>query len=200
VSLGPCHVGLLGSACHAPPSTLTFCLLKGQLPKHQNLQLSRTQRLLSSTSSLCFESASLHFQHHFLRFAQNGQNDAPQCASNVCCSTRWTPLSTNIVGNSILLVATILSFVPQLRLLLLRRDSSGLSLYYVLFNLVVSTELFTMAFFWVVNANVVDPRSGSEVFARRPPNTGDWINLAQLTAVWVLWFLTYVGPALVALR
>ncbi len=97
-------------------------------------------------------------------------------------------------------MSTILSFVPQLRLLFLRRDSSGLSLYYVLFNLIVSTELFTMAFFWVVNANVPDPRSGSEVFARRPANTGDWINLAQLTAVWVLWLLTYVGPTLVALR
>ena len=97
-------------------------------------------------------------------------------------------------------MATILSFVPQIRLLLLRRDSWGLSLYYVLFNLVVSTELFTMAFFFVVNVNVSDARLGSEVFACRPANTGDWINLAQIAAVWVLWLLTYVGPTLVALR
>lgn len=44
-----------------------------------------------------------------------------------------------------------LSFLPQLGLLWLRRDSSGINLYYVLFNTIVATELFCMSFFLTVN-------------------------------------------------
>jgi hypothetical protein len=66
----------------------------------------------------------------------------------------------------------------------LRRDSSGISLYYVLFNLISATELFTISFFFLIN-NVEE----SDVFVNRPPNAGDWLNLAQLALVWVLWLL-----------
>ncbi|KAL2136163.1 hypothetical protein VTI74DRAFT_5216 [Chaetomium olivicolor] len=91
------------------------------------------------------------------------------------------------VARIILLVASILSFIPQLRLLLVRRDSSGISLYYVLLNLLVSTELFTLAAFFVVTLADV----GSDVFVNEPPDTSDWINLAQLTVICVLWLLTF---------
>jgi uncharacterized protein involved in cysteine biosynthesis len=85
-------------------------------------------------------------------------------------------------------VASVLSFIPQLRLLLVRRDSSGISLYYVLLNLLVSTELATLAAFFVVTLADV----GSDVFVNEPPDTGDWINFVQLTVIFVLWLLTYV--------
>jgi hypothetical protein len=64
-----------------------------------------------------------------------------------CFNFRFTNLS---LRTRILLVASILSFIPQLRLLLVRRDSSGLSLCYVLLNLLVSIELVTVAAFFVV--------------------------------------------------
>lgn len=76
----------------------------------------------------------------------------PKCGSNVryvpagiflftCLEFRFTNLS---LRSRILLVASILSFILQLRLLLVRRDSSGLSLYYVPLNLLVSIELVTV--------------------------------------------------------
>jgi uncharacterized protein with PQ loop repeat len=81
-------------------------------------------------------------------------------------------------------VISALSFLPQLRLLWLRRDVSGISLYYVLFNTIVATELFTLSFFLTVN-NIDKPG----VFVHYPPNAGDRLNLAQLTAVWLLWLV-----------
>lgn len=98
---------------------------------------------------------------------------------------RFTNLS---LRTRILLVVSILSFIPQLRLLLVRRDSSGLSLYYVFLNLLVSIELVTVAAFFVVTLADV----GSDTFVNEPPDTGDWINLAQLAVIFLLWLLTYV--------
>lgn len=75
------------------------------------------------------------------------------------------------------------SFQPQLRLLWVRRDSSGISLYYVLWNLIVATELFTVSFFYIVNNRV----EGSQFFVHNPPNVGDSLNLAQFALTWMLW-------------
>ncbi|KAI0535442.1 hypothetical protein GGR58DRAFT_504262 [Xylaria digitata] len=77
----------------------------------------------------------------------------------------------------ILLILSCLSFLPQILMLL----------YYVLFNLVVATELFSLAFFFVTNQ--ID---GSDFFVHNPPNVGDWLNLAQFTAVYVLRLLIFV--------
>ncbi|KAK4033379.1 hypothetical protein C8A01DRAFT_19669 [Parachaetomium inaequale] len=72
--------------------------------------------------------------------------------------------------------------IPQLRLFFLRRNSSGISLYYVLFNLILSPELSTFAFLFVVNLGDVN----SDVSVHGSSHTGDWIHLAQLAAVCVL--------------
>lgn len=80
---------------------------------------------------------------------------------------------------------TFVSFLPQIRLLWARKDSSGLSLYYVLFNLVVATELFTISFFSIVNCRAEE----LSTFVHNPPDAGDIINLAQFTLVWVLWLV-----------
>jgi hypothetical protein len=81
---------------------------------------------------------------------------------------------------------SFVSFLPQLRLLYARKDSVGLSLFYLLFNLIVATELFTLSFLLVVNY-AREEGGGADLFVHNPPDTGDRINLAQFTLVWVLW-------------
>lgn len=90
---------------------------------------------------------------------------------------------------SVLLVLSSTSFLPQLQLLWLRRDSSGISLYYVLFNLIVATELFT------IDLAMLTSVDGGNIFVHSPATTGDWLNLAQFGTVWVLWTLMYVRPS-----
>ncbi|KAK4155115.1 hypothetical protein C8A00DRAFT_42259 [Chaetomidium leptoderma] len=89
----------------------------------------------------------------------------------------------------VLLLLTFASFLPQLRLLWTRRDSSGISLWHVLFNLAVATELFTLSFFFVVNSRI----EGSSVFVHDPPDTGDHINLAHFALVWLLWLVIFTA-------
>jgi hypothetical protein len=97
-------------------------------------------------------------------------------------------IQTNDVSSiSVLVILSFISFLPQLRLLWLKRDSSGISIYYVLFNLISATELATMSFFFLVNNT-----EGSDVFVNQPPNAGDWLNFAQLAVVCVLWLIVYV--------
>lgn len=89
----------------------------------------------------------------------------------------------------ILSVLSFASFLPQLQLVWLRRDSSGISLYYVLFNLVVATELFT------IDLAILTSVDGGDIFVHSPATTGDWLNLAQFATVWVMWTLVYVNLA-----
>ena len=86
-----------------------------------------------------------------------------------------------------LLLLTFISFLPQLWLLWVRKDSSGLSLYYALWNLIVATELFTLSFLLVVNYAGDGSLGTPDLFVHSPLNVGDRINLAQFTLVWALW-------------
>ncbi|PVH79612.1 hypothetical protein DL98DRAFT_516030 [Cadophora sp. DSE1049] len=88
----------------------------------------------------------------------------------------------------ILLLLSCASFLPQLRLLWLRRDSSGISLYYVLFNIISATEQFTISFYCVVNS--IEP---ADVFVNNPPSVGDWLNFVQFALVWVLWLAFFAA-------
>lgn len=87
------------------------------------------------------------------------------------------------------MVLSFASFLPQLQLLWLRRDSSGVSLYYVLFNLVVSTEIFT------IDLAILNSVDGGNIFVHAPATIGDWLNLAQFGTVWVMWVVMYVNPS-----
>lgn len=90
---------------------------------------------------------------------------------------------------SVLLVLSFASFLPQLQLLWLRRDSSGISLYYVLFNLIIATELFT------IDLAMLTSVDGGDIFVHSPASTGDWLNLAQFGTVCIMWTLMYVNPS-----
>ncbi|KAF6815487.1 hypothetical protein CPLU01_14136 [Colletotrichum plurivorum] len=87
----------------------------------------------------------------------------------------------------VLLIFTFASFLPQIRQLWTRRDSSGISLYYVLFNLMVATQILT------IDLTVLMGVEESDVFVTKPISAGDWLNLAQFGAVWALWALVLVA-------
>ncbi|PWY96313.1 hypothetical protein BO94DRAFT_580177 [Aspergillus sclerotioniger CBS 115572] len=80
----------------------------------------------------------------------------------------------------ILLILTIASFYPQLRLLWTRKDGSGISLSYLLLNLICATEQFLLAFIYYTM-----PDGESSMFVETPKSWGDWVNLVQLGVGWV---------------
>lgn len=84
---------------------------------------------------------------------------------------------------SILLLLSFVSFLPQLWLLYKRKDSAGLSFFYVFVNLVVATECFLRSF----GFDFTGQNPG--LFVHTPPNVGDSINLAQFAVVWALWLV-----------
>ena len=85
-----------------------------------------------------------------------------------------------LTSNSIVLILSVISFIPQYRHILSRGDCNGISLYYILFNLISATEQFTFGLHFVVdNMEVMDSIIGT------PPTTGDWLNFAQFTVVWL---------------
>jgi uncharacterized protein with PQ loop repeat len=85
---------------------------------------------------------------------------------------------------SILLILSVLSFVPQLHRTISQKNSSGISVYYVLFTLISTTEQFALAFFYTVN-HIEEP----DMFVHLPVNTGDWLNLAQTAIVALIWLI-----------
>ena len=87
---------------------------------------------------------------------------------------------------SLLLAVSLASFLPQLGVLLVRRDSSGMSPFYVLSNLLCATEQLAVMFL----SAVITP--DEPLIVHSPLTLGDWINLGHTAAVWVLWLVVYV--------
>ncbi|KAI1367917.1 hypothetical protein F5Y08DRAFT_32118 [Xylaria arbuscula] len=87
----------------------------------------------------------------------------------------------------LLLILSSLTFLPQILALIHRRDTSGISIYYVLFNLIVSTELFAISFLLIT-----DPTDGTGYFVHDPPDTGDWLNVGQFATICSLWLLIFI--------
>ncbi|TDZ71589.1 hypothetical protein CTRI78_v001885 [Colletotrichum trifolii] len=88
----------------------------------------------------------------------------------------------------ILLFLTVVSFLPQCRKLRMHPTSDGISVYYVLANLIIATELFAISFSFLVNGRF----EGSDIFVNDPPTTGDNINIVQLALVCLLWLIIFV--------
>ncbi|GKZ85693.1 hypothetical protein AnigIFM56816_011664 [Aspergillus niger] len=86
----------------------------------------------------------------------------------------------------LLLGLSIISFLPQLQLLWTTKNSSGLSLRYLLFNLICATEQFLLAFLYNNN-----PEAEPNMFVENPGSLGDWLNLIQITVIWILSSLTF---------
>lgn len=75
------------------------------------------------------------------------------------------------------------SFLPQMHRIWVHGNSHGISLGYLLINLISATEQFTVGFYYV------SMPTKNEIFVGSPLRTGDWLNLAQLALVWVLHLL-----------
>jgi uncharacterized protein with PQ loop repeat len=85
--------------------------------------------------------------------------------------------------NSILTIATAVSFIPQLNQLWSTKDSVGIAIYYVLFNAIVATS--SLAVFAACINNWPD---GGGPFLHKPIDTGDWLNLLQLLVAFLFAF------------
>ncbi|EIT77531.1 hypothetical protein AO1008_02849 [Aspergillus oryzae 100-8] len=83
-------------------------------------------------------------------------------------------------GTLLLLILSIFSFLPQLRRLHQNGDSTGVSLIYLLCNVISATEQLTISFSYIFIAQ------SSDFFIHNPPNVGDWLNLLQLAVTWGL--------------
>jgi hypothetical protein len=87
---------------------------------------------------------------------------------------------SQLTSSSILLFLSLGSFIPQYRRIVLKGNGNGISLYYILFNLVSATEQFTLGLHIVV-----DNRMVFDSVISTPPTAGDWLNFAQFTVVWL---------------
>lgn len=87
--------------------------------------------------------------------------------------------------SSVLIVLTAFSFLPQLYHLCLKKDSTGVSIGYVLANLLVATEQLTLEMY----VTVVVPKSAGGTFTHNPLSTGDWLNLVQTLVNWVMFIV-----------
>ncbi|VUC26993.1 unnamed protein product [Clonostachys rosea] len=95
-------------------------------------------------------------------------------------------ITDNYSAYRVLLVLNWGSFIPQVRRLRRKRDSSGVSLTYVLFNLINATEQFAFATFLTVN-------DLGGLLIGDPHSRGDQINLVQFAGVLFLWLLIFVS-------
>ena len=81
---------------------------------------------------------------------------------------------------SLLLFFSIISFNPQYFRVQARHDCSGISLYYVLFNLITFTEQFALGLHYLVDNHEV-----ANGIVNSPPTAGDWLNVFQHACVWL---------------
>ena len=95
-----------------------------------------------------------------------------------------------LILSSIFLVLTVASFIPQLHRTIFRKQSSGMSTNYLLFNLISATEQFAFTFF-----HIVDSIREDRGFHREPVTVGNWIDLTQTVVVLLYWLTLYAPVA-----
>lgn len=100
------------------------------------------------------------------------------------CVTRIIFKARGLLLFRILILLSGASYLPQLHRIWVHGNCQGISLSYLLLNLISATEQFTIGFFILVNH-----KGGTDLFVETPITTGDWLNLAQLTLVWALHLL-----------
>ncbi|KAB8238197.1 uncharacterized protein BDW43DRAFT_321250 [Aspergillus alliaceus] len=111
-----------------------------------------------------------------------GQPAIVVSASNVVEFTILHLMFIELISNcsSLLLILSIFSFGPQLRCLRQNGDLMGISLAYLLCNVINATEQFTISMSYLFIAG------DSDFFIYNPPNAGDWLNFLQLAVTWGL--------------
>ena len=89
-------------------------------------------------------------------------------------------LPHSLISLRLLIIPTAISFIPQYRLILSRKDCEGISFAYVFFNLLSATEQFAFGLY----ISVPHFDHGGESL-HRPPDLQSWTNICQLAVVWV---------------
>ncbi|OBT72111.1 hypothetical protein VF21_09178 [Pseudogymnoascus sp. 05NY08] len=87
----------------------------------------------------------------------------------------------------VLIVLTTFSFLPQIYHLWSKKDSTGISIGYVLANLLVATEQLSLEAYVTVNV----PESAGGTFTHNPLSTGDWLNFVQTLVTWLLFLVLF---------
>jgi uncharacterized protein with PQ loop repeat len=87
--------------------------------------------------------------------------------------------------NSILLILTVGSFLPQILRFQTKQTTSGVSSLYILWNLIHATEQFTI----YVYAIFTEGEPDGSIFLHSPPTVGDRFSLWHCAVVTIL-FLT----------
>jgi hypothetical protein len=73
-----------------------------------------------------------------------------------------------------LVVLSVLSFMPQIRHIKSRGELTGISLSYILFNLIVTTHLFALSLEWFLIDN-----------ENQPPNISNRLDTTQFMVFWM---------------
>jgi uncharacterized protein with PQ loop repeat len=100
-------------------------------------------------------------------------------AAKSCVTNASHQPPTNI--NSLLILLTLASFLPQLLLVRARGNSDGISLTYVLINLIVATEQLGL----YIQLIAFSYHGTFPGMINNPPKLADWLNLAQFAIVWL---------------
>ncbi|KAJ6142728.1 hypothetical protein N7471_002181, partial [Penicillium samsonianum] len=96
-------------------------------------------------------------------------------------------ISANL--NRILLILTVVSFIPQILRIWTKKNIKGISSFYILFNLISATEQLTIYIYLLFNE--YDPKGGT-IFLHTPPSAGDWFSLCHCAIVSILSFALFV--------
>lgn len=85
-------------------------------------------------------------------------------------------------SHRVLIVLSFASFLPQTYRLAQHGSWTGISLAYLLINLIVATEQLTLGLHLIV----IEANDGAiPGIVHKPRTFGDWLNLSQLAVVWL---------------
>ncbi|KAK5172270.1 uncharacterized protein LTR77_003908 [Saxophila tyrrhenica] len=88
-----------------------------------------------------------------------------------------------------------MSFWPQLHLIRARQDTEGISLTYVLINLIVATQQLGL-YIHMISFQYKGAPAG---MINDPPSFGDYLNLTQFAAVWLGHFTLYAVSSITSI-
>lgn len=98
----------------------------------------------------CDQMSPFCVNHHtpgpVLRDLLHGSQYGTQLASNVCLNIACCDLILRLTYHSVLLFATLLTFVPQLPRIWLTKNATSILIHHVLLNLITATEFLRFSF------------------------------------------------------
>jgi hypothetical protein len=95
--------------------------------------------------------------------------------------------NTSPTLHSLLVVASVASFEPQITRIRNNGSSTGISVFYVLHTTMLATYSFALLLWGVLNH-----KRGESYFFPMQPGVADWLNFVQFTVVWLGQLVLYV--------